>query len=152
MESSSSSRGAVGSPPTRSYGLPMTEGVGVPHADAHEITVELIHDVVVEFYQRARLDEKLGPVFDRRVHDWDVHLGRMTDFWAAALLRSGRYSGRPVERHRAIEELRGDHFRRWVELFEATVRDLCTPRQADAFVVRALRMREGMTKVLRLDD
>jgi hemoglobin len=151
MEFSLNSRETVGSPP-RSYGLPMTERVGVPHDDARDVTMELIHDVVVEFYQRARLDDRLGPVFDRYVHDWDVHLGRMTDFWAAALLRSGRYSGRPVERHRAIEELSGAHFRRWVELFEATARDLCSPRQADAFIVRAQRMREGMTKVLRLND
>jgi hemoglobin len=130
----------------------MTEGAGVPHPDADDVTVELIRAVVVEFYLRARLDEKLGPVFDRYVQDWDVHLGRMTDFWAAALLRSGRYSGRPVERHRGIEELGGAHFRRWVELFEATTRDLCTPKQADAFNIRARRMREGMTKVLGLDD
>ena len=32
-----------------------------------------------------------------------AHLARMTDFWSAALLRTGRYSGRPVERHRSIE-------------------------------------------------
>jgi hemoglobin len=130
----------------------MTEGVGVPHADARDITTELIREVVVEFYKRARLDDSLGPVFDRHVHDWDVHLDRMTDFWAAALLRSGRYSGRPVERHRTIPGLSGAHFRRWVELFEVVTRDLCTPRQADAFMVRASRMREGMTKVLRLND
>lgn len=152
MEFASNSPEAVGAPPARSYGLPMTEGVGVPHEDADGITVELIREVVEEFYQRARLDDRLGPVFDQHIHDWDVHLGRMTDFWAAALLRSGRYSGRPVERHRAIDELSGAHFQRWVELFESTVRDLCTPRQAEAFVVRAQRMREGMTKVLRLND
>jgi hemoglobin len=136
----------------RPYGLALTEGVGVPHADAEEITTELIREVVVEFYKRARLDERLGPVFDRHVRDWDAHLDRMVDFWSAALLRSGRYSGRPVERHRSIEGLAGAHFRRWIEVFEGVVRDLCTPLQADAFLVRARRMREGMTKVLRLDD
>ncbi len=152
MKSPATAYDSAGAPAPRAYGLPMTEGVGVPHPDADDVTVELIHEVVVEFYQRARLDDLLGPVFDQYVQDWDFHLGRMTDFWAAALLRSGRYSGRPVERHRGIEELSGAHFRRWVELFETTTRDLCTPRQADAFIIRARRMREGMTKVLRLDD
>jgi hemoglobin len=76
----------------------------------------------------------------------------MTDFWGAALLRTGRYSGRPVERHRTIEGLSAAHFTRWIELFETTVGDLCTPQQAAAFMIRALRMREGMTKVLRLND
>jgi hemoglobin len=143
--------GPAGSPVPRSYGLPVTEGAGVPHADAEGITEDLIGDVVVEFYRRARRDERLGPVFEGQVHEWDGHLARMADFWSAALLRTGRYSGRPVERHRSIEGLAGAHFDRWVALFEATVRDLCSPREAEAFLIRARRMREGMTKVLGLD-
>jgi hemoglobin len=110
----------------------------------------LIQAVVVEFYRRARQDEQLGPVFERQVHDWETHLGRMVDFWSAALLRTGRYAGRPVERHRTIADLRFEHFDRWVALFEETVRDLCTPSEADAFLIRAQRMRDGMTKVLGL--
>ena len=65
-------------------------------------TEELIRDVVVEFYRRARRDDRLGPVFEAHVHEWERHLARMNDFWSAALLRTGRYSGRPVEQHRAI--------------------------------------------------
>lgn len=142
---------STGPSPTRSYGLPMTEYLGVPHDDARDITTEMIREVVVEFYKRARLDEQLGPVFDHYIQDWDFHLDRMTDFWSAALLRSGRYSGRPVERHRGIEGLSGAHFRRWVELFEVVTRDVCPPQQAEAFMVRARKMREGMTKVLGLE-
>ncbi len=84
------------------------------------------------------------------MHEWDAHLSRMTDFWSAALLRTGRYSGRPVERHRSIGSLGAEHFDRWVELFEEMARDLCPPRQADAFLVRARRMRDGMIVVLGL--
>jgi len=132
------------------YALPVTEGVGVPHADAEGITEGLIRDVVVEFYRRARRDTRLGPVFEAHVREWEVHLTRMTDFWSAALLRTGRYSGKPVEVHRAVDGLAGDHFGRWVELFESTVRDLCPPQKAEAFLVRARRMRDGMVKVLGL--
>ena len=141
----------AGSTRAASYGLPVTEGIGIPHADAEGITEELIRDVVVEFYRRARRDDRLGPVFEAHVEDWDGHLARMTDFWSAALLRTGRYSGRPVERHRAIAGLSRGHFDRWIELFEATVRDLCPPGEAEAFLVRARRMRDAMTKVLGLD-
>src|SRR6516225_10222708 len=133
---------------TRSYGLATTERPGVPHADAEGISEDCIRAVVVEFYRRARRDDRLGPVFEAHVAAWDAHLTRMTDFWSAALLRTGRYSGRPVERHRAIEELCAGHFDRWIELFEETVRDRCPHRQAEAFLVRAQRMREGMIKVL----
>jgi hemoglobin len=129
----------------------VTEGLGVPHADAEGITEDLIRAVVDEFYRRARRDDRLGPVFETHVREWDGHLARMADFWSAALLRTGRYAGRPVERHREIEGLRSGHFDRWIALFEDTVRDLCPPREAEAFLVRARRMREGMTKVLGLD-
>jgi hemoglobin len=150
MQYPSGFRGVSGSPPPRSYGLPVTEGVGVPHADAEGVTEGLIRDVVVEFYRRARLDERLGPVFEAHIDDWNEHLARMTDFWSAALLRTGRYSGTPVERHRSIEELSHGHFGRWIELFEATVRDLCQSREAEAFLDRARRMRVAMSKVLGL--
>ncbi|MBX6316125.1 MAG: group III truncated hemoglobin [Isosphaeraceae bacterium] len=135
---------------TGSYGLAVTEGVGVPHPDTAGITEDRIRAVVVEFYRRARRDDRLGPVFEAHVHQWDGHLARMTDFWSAALLRTGRYSGRPVERHRAIEGLSPEHFDRWIALFEATVRDLCPSAEAEAFLVRAQRMRDGMIKVLGL--
>jgi hemoglobin len=150
MEPQSSLRGTARLLPMPSYGLSMTEQAGTPHHDAEGITQKLIHDVVVEFYERARRDTQLGPVFDARVDDWEAHLSRMTDFWSAALLRTGRYSGRPVEHHREIPSLTARHFDRWVELFEATVRDLCPPRDAEAFLVRAQRMRDGMTMVLGL--
>lgn len=133
-----------------SGGLAISEGAGVPHADAEGITEDLIRAVVVEFYRRARDDNRLGPVFEAHVRSWDEHLARMTDFWSAALLRTGRYAGRPVERHRTIEGLAAGHFDRWVELFEETVSQLCAPREAEAFLGRARRMRAGMIKVLGL--
>src|SRR5690349_11000131 len=86
----------------RRYGLPLSERPALPDADAEGITEEIIRDVVLEFYRRARRDGRLGPVFESHVHDWDAHLARMRDFWSAALLRTGRYSGRPVEAHRPI--------------------------------------------------
>lgn len=143
--------GDVAAIPSR-YRLPLSDRPGLPDADAAGITEELIRDVVDEFYRRARHDPVLGPVFEARVHDWDRHLNRMHDFWSAALLRTGRYSGRPVEVHRPIPGLAAVHFRRWLALFEATVYDLCPLNQADAFLVRARRMRDGMISVLRLEE
>ncbi len=138
--------------PTRAYGLGVTEGRGVPHPDAEGVTEGMIREVVGEFYRRARRDDRLGPVFEAYIDEWDDHLARMTDFWSSALLRTGRYSGHPVEQHRGIVELSAGHFDRWVELFGETVRDLCPPREARAFLVRAERMREGISKVLGLGD
>ena len=137
--------------PRRTYALPLSEQRGVPHPDARGISEELIREVVDEFYRRARRDEELAPVFEAYVADWDRHLARMSDFWSAALLRTGRYSGRPVEQHRSIDGLSAAHFDRWIELFEETVGDLCPAEQAPAFALRARRMREAMVMVLGLD-
>lgn len=150
MQGRVESRGEIGSYKPRSYGLSTTEPLGVPHTDAKGVTEELIRAVVVEFYRRARQDDRLGPVFESNVQDWETHLARMTDFWSAALLRTGRYSGRPVERHRSIEGLGDDHFSRWVELFETMARELCPPQEAQAFLDRARRMRAAMSNVLGL--
>jgi hemoglobin len=55
-----------------------------------------------------------------------------------------------VEAHRPIQGLTAGHFDGWIELFEETVRDLCPSGQAEAFLVRARRMRDGMIMVLGL--
>lgn len=131
-----------------STGLRVTAYAGVPTDDALGLTEDGIRAVVEEFYRRARGDDLLGPVFEAHVASWEAHLTRMTDFWSAALLRTGRYSGRPIEAHRAIEGLGPHHFDRWLALFEETVHDLHTPREAEAYLSRARLMREGMVKVL----
>jgi hemoglobin len=137
---------------TNSHGLGVTAYAGLPCDDAEGITEDGIRAVVEEFYRRARRDDRLSPVFEAHVEEWEGHLSRMTDFWSAALLRTGRYSGRPVEAHRMIEGLSAEHFDRWLSLFEATVRDLCHPGQAWAYLIRARRMGEGMTRSLGLDS
>jgi hemoglobin len=134
----------------QAQGLSLTEAKGDPHPDSGRISEERIRAVVVEFYRRARHDDRIGPVFDAHVEDWDVHLARMVDFWSAALLRSGRYSGNPLQKHRAIPGLTLEHFDRWVALFETTVQELCSESEAAAFVFRAHRMREAMSMALRL--
>jgi hemoglobin len=132
----------------RSYSLPIRSYVALPNDDAEGVTEEMIRSVVIEFYRRARRDVLLGPIFEAHIAEWPEHLDRMTDFWSAALRKTGRYTGNPVESHRRVPSLAAGHFDRWIILFEQTVRDLCPPREAEAFLARALRMRERLTKAL----
>lgn len=134
-----------------SSSLPIRSYSALPNDDAEGVSEEMIRSVVGEFYRRAREDAQLGPIFEAHIADWPEHLDRMTDFWSAALLRTGRYTGNPVESHRRISSLAAGHFDRWITLFEQTVRDLCPLREAEAFLVRALRMREGLMKALGPD-
>ena len=105
-----------------------------------EIDEEMIHRLVHRFYGRVRGDAVLGPIFERVIQDWDTHLAKMCDFWSATLLRTGRYDGRPLPPHLAIPGLAEQHFRRWLTLFRATVRELCPPEVAALFMDRALRI------------
>ncbi|HEY4192930.1 MAG TPA: group III truncated hemoglobin [Mesorhizobium sp.] len=114
------------------------DGVALP-----EILDEaMVRAVVHGFYDAIGSDDLLGPIFHSRIvpDDWPRHLARMCDFWSSTLLRTGRYDGRPLPPHLAIPGLGGQHFRRWLQLFRATVRRLCPPEVASLFMERALRI------------
>lgn len=114
------------------------DGVPLPEV----LDEDMVKAVVHGFYEEIRRDELLGPVFGAIIapERWPQHLAKMCDFWSATLLRTSRYDGRPLPPHLAIPELGEAHFRRWLQLFRATVRRLCPPEVAQLFMNRALRI------------
>lgn len=102
----------------------------------------MVAAVVHHFYDAIGADDLLGPIFRDEIADaeWPRHLAKMCDFWSGALLRTGRYEGRPLPPHLAIPGLEEAHFHRWLTLFKATVEHLCPPEVADLFMDRALRI------------
>jgi hemoglobin len=103
----------------------------------------MIARLVDGFYERARADSLLGPVFNDRISDWRPHLEQMKLFWSSVALMSGAYHGRPMPKHLPLP-VDARHFDRWLELFEATARDLCPPVAADHFIERARRIAESL--------
>ena len=103
----------------------------------------MIAALVHGFYARVREDALLAPVFAPRIADWDAHLARMCAFWSSVVLLSGRYHGRPMDRHLPLP-VTGRHFDRWLELFEETARDLCPPAAAALFIDRAHRIARSL--------
>ena len=95
-----------------------------------------IECLVSAFYERARKDAVLGPIFTRHVSDWDDHLRRISDFWSSVILRSGRYRGRPVPAHLPLG-IDAVHFDRWLEMFAATAQEVCAPSSAAIFIEKA---------------
>lgn len=103
----------------------------------------LVRRVVERFYDSVRADDMLGPIFDAAVHDWPSHLDRLVDFWSSLTLLSGAYKGNPLRQHFGLGRLDDAHFRRWLDLFEATLRNTCTPEQAEIFLTRAARIADS---------
>jgi hemoglobin len=103
----------------------------------------MIARLVDGFYDRVRADPLIGPVFNERIGDWGPHLEQMRLFWSSVALMSGVYHGRPMPKHLPLP-VDARHFDRWLELFEATARDLCPPAAADHFIERARRIAESL--------
>lgn len=112
-------------------------------ADGAPIDDEMISALVDAFYAKARTDELLGPVFNEHITDWTPHLERMRAFWSSVTLTSGRYHGRPMEKHLPLP-IGAAHFDRWLELFAETADELCPPPAAAIFKDRAGRIAESL--------
>ncbi|MBN8761049.1 MAG: preprotein translocase subunit TatC [Thiobacillus sp. 65-69] len=100
--------------------------------------------LVDDFYARVRRDDRLGPIFDAHVADWNTHLGKMVDFWTALLLRTGHYSGSPMSRHAALPGLSADLFHHWLQLFRETARAQPNRAMADQACLMAERIAQNL--------
>lgn len=125
--------------------LPITEhSGGSPLASV--LSEEQIRVLVDTFYGEIRREELLGPIFAEHVADWSLHLPKMYDFWSTVVLRTGRYSGRPIEVHQRVGVLTPAHFARWLAIWKETVdRVIDAPAAREAFIASASRMAESIS-------
>lgn len=106
-----------------------------------DITEVQIERLVREFYVKIRADERLGPIFEQKLHgQWEPHLLRMIDFWSSLMLTTGRYSGRPLQKHLVLKMVQPNDFDRWLRLFNETALSVGGADVAAAFMVKANRV------------
>jgi hemoglobin len=141
------SQGHANNPPSRdprqpgARSLPITSGAkasGTPITD--EATIRALVDA---FYDVARTDDLLGPIFAAHIQDWKAHLERLYAFWASVVLLTGTYSGRPTQAHMHLPGLGQAHFDRWLDLWKQTIDRVVPPHARDAFLIPA----QGMARV-----
>ncbi|GAB3242042.1 group III truncated hemoglobin [Hymenobacter seoulensis] len=114
-----------------------------------EADVQLLVDT---FYHKVNQDELLAPVFNGFAQvDWARHLPIMYDFWSSILLGTGRYRGRPFQKHLPLP-VEAAHFQRWLTLFDATVTELFAGPTADEAQLRALNIATVFEHRLRRPD
>lgn len=109
------------------------------------VSEEQIATLVRVFYDSARADEKLAPVFASAINDWDSHLVIVQNFWSHALLGTSRYKGHPFPPHMSLP-IEPDHFDRWLALF-VTAAEQTLPAEAAA---RAKARAHHMTDSFRV--
>lgn len=101
-----------------------------------------IQRLVHTFYDRVRQDPLIGPVFEAQIDDWDEHLEKLCAFWSNVVLRTGRYQGRPMQKHLRLP-IEAEHFDRWLALFRATATEIMPPDAAGIFIDRANRIADS---------
>ena len=85
--------------------------------------IEGIDDIKVfvdEFYNKVRMDEFIGPIFNEAIDDWSHHLEKLYTFWNAALFGVAGFRGNPFAKHAPLP-IGPDHFSRWLKLFFETI-------------------------------
>jgi len=115
-------------------------------AAAAGLTESLVRKVVLAFYEKARRDPVLGPVFAEAIGDnWDPHIERIILFWLTATRLGRGYQGRNfMPAHLRNRSIRANQLPRWLELFRATAAEHCTLQAASALVDIAERMAETL--------
>jgi hemoglobin len=100
--------------------------------------------LVNEFYRHVRVDEVLGPIFNRIIgDDWSHHLPIMYTFWNTVLFGAEGYKGQAVGKHVEIDRkmpLNEEHFDRWISLWRQTVDRMFEGDNADRIKDKANTM------------
>ncbi|WP_284379582.1 group III truncated hemoglobin [Amylibacter marinus] len=106
------------------------------------ITRSDISRVVKSFYSKVRTDPQLSAVFAQSIpaDHWPAHEDKITDFWANAILQERRYSGNPLQVHRAQGHIQPEHFAIWLDLFDQTLAEILPSQHAAAFSKLAHRI------------
>ncbi|MBA3827576.1 MAG: group III truncated hemoglobin [Taibaiella sp.] len=100
--------------------------------------------LVNTFYEKVRVDDTIGYIFDEIIgDDWSHHLPVMYSFWETVLLHRPGYTGNPVKKHIEIDNkvtLKEEHYQRWLLLWSATLDGLYSGPVANEAKSRASLM------------
>lgn len=93
------------------------------------------------FYETAKSDPSIGPVFLARIKpaEWQIHMDRMYSFWNTVLFAQQDYIGNPFFKHRDLP-IQSEHFDAWLNLLNETLDLHFSGPKAEEVKVRAQKM------------
>lgn len=94
--------------------------------------------IVNHFYEKVKQDDLIAAMFEHV--NWDTHLPLMYDFWDNVLFYTGNYTGNPMAKHMMANDrlqMTKKHFDRWLMLFDKTVDELFSGKNAALLKERA---------------
>jgi len=106
------------------------------HLGPITVTEHELGALVRKFYEHARIDPLIGPIFAGAIRDWEGHYEVVQNFWSRTMLGTARCSGNPFGPHRDLD-LRPEHFDRWIALFTAAARQVLQPTAAERAVANS---------------
>ncbi|QCO68329.1 group III truncated hemoglobin [Luteimonas yindakuii] len=106
--------------------------------------------LVDRFYDKVREDDRIGPVFNAAIDDWDAHKATLVEFWSSVILGSGSYRGNPMAVHRP-HPITAGHFAHWLALWRETAAEVLAPHHAALLHDRAQRIATSLRYGLGLD-
>lgn len=110
-----------------------------------------VSKLVHAFYDKIRVDEELGPIFNAHLSDeqWPKHLEKLTDFWETNLFGIPKFKGNPPRVHAEVDHklnygITQEHFAHWMRLWFMTIDELFEGQLADRAKNAARRMSTGL--------
>lgn len=94
-----------------------------------------IEKLVDVFYGKVLKDDVLAPFF--KFLDFEKHIPKMVHFWSFVLLDEAGYTTNVTEKHLKMP-LKGEHFDRWISLFQETIDELFEGEKAEQAKQRAI--------------
>ena len=116
-------------------------------------TRENLEFLFKEFYKTATKDLEIGHHFDDL--DLESHLPVIVDFWEKVLFGKQVYFNNPLVVHQMLHDknpLKPEHFRRWIEIFSATIDKFFDGETAENAKLRAQLIARSLNQNLNGKD
>ena len=111
---------------------------------------EDINTLVKAFYEKIKVDDLLGPIFNRHIskEQWPVHIEHLTDFWETNLFGKRKFKGSPTQKHINVDQnhahtIDQKHFGKWIQLWFETINERYEGELASKAKEAARRMAHG---------